>query len=271
MLVLYKLFSAEIIRKMIILEIFQHVVSTMRATLCGSDDEGVQERHGLVEEFFDRFGPILNLGALIVILAVSNKNMAAAIWVAFGIEAFLMLADMYRSRYNKNVAFPDIVRSALLLSYTLCIIFYYVFTPPLGSQYVGVVVLTTVTGAMIASLVFMYPFTLQYSSPKVDEPVRRSTGFFRLNQILTLFWCCIMGIATGCTWGSLRYPNDSTAQIVLGIVMPIVMPIVGQVLTPLLVSCLKSFSSRSLRKRDEEMKKGSDLGYEEHEPLLEQV
>ena len=177
---------------------------------------------------------------LIVILAVASTDMPAAIWTAFGVQLLLDLLDGYRSRYNNKVPFPGIVPVSLLISYIVCIILYYVLTPPLSSLYIGPIVTSGVTLGMILSVVCMYPFTIQYSAPTVDEKIRKSLVFYRFNQIIAFFWIFMMGCATGCTWGSLQFDNGSAGQIVLGNVMPIVFPLLAGFLTPHLVTFLRS-------------------------------
>ena len=159
---------------------------------------------------------------LIVFFGLAPKDMPAAIWSAFGIQLFLILLDGYRSRYNNKVPFPGIVPVSLLLSYILCIILYYSLVPPLSSAYIAPIVTSGVTLGMLLSLVCMYPFTMQYSAPKVDESMRKSLAFYRSEQRFTLFWIVLMGVATGCTWASLLFESNSTGRMILGMFIPLV-------------------------------------------------
>ena len=242
----------------IIRGLITNFTETLRGVATGGSDEDrkiqSEQRHALIEGFLDRHGRLLTMVPMIVILAVSSTNMLAAVWTAFAVSLFLFLLDFYRSRYNHFVPFPNIVQTSLLASYILCVILFYVLVPPLPSSYIGPIVVTAVTGAMATSLVLMYPFTIQYSAPHVDEETRNSLQFYRFNQIITCFWILLMGSATACVWASLTYPDDSAGQIVLGIVMPIVFPVLGSILTPFVVNFLKSRgkANASDKKNDEE-------------------
>jgi len=218
-----------------------------------SNKTASDKRHDTIETCLDKYGRLLTMIPFIIILAVSSTNMPAAIWSAFGISIALFLLDFYRSRYNHLVIFPNIIQTTLVLAYVLIIILYYVEKPPLASHYVGPIMMSMITGAMIISIVIMFPFTLQYSGPHVDDTVRKSPAFFRLNQILSVFWAVMMGGGTACAWASLKYAANSAGQIVLGIVMPIVFPIAAQLLTPLIVDYLKrNAKGGSEKKSDEE-------------------
>ena len=245
----------------IVLTLLRAIADTFREALGGGDgaqadrEARSEQRHMTLEQFLDKRGRLLSMVPLIIILAVSSTNIIAAVWSAFAISFFLMILDFYRARYNPSVVFPNIVQTSLLIGYTVCVILVYVLTPPLSSNYIGPIVVSIITAAMIASFVLMYPFTMQFSGPRVDEETRKSLQFYRFNQILTLFWIIIMGGATGCAWGSLQFPADSAGQIILGIVMLIVLPLLGQILTPFLVDYLKSkgkASASESKKNDEE-------------------
>jgi hypothetical protein len=216
-----------------------------------------EQRHSLVESWLERRGRILSMVPMIVIFAVASTNMVAAIWAAFGVELFLILLDFYRSRYNPRVAFPNIISVALMSSYIVCIVLFYVLNPPLQSVYVSPIVLSCVTGAMLLSLVFMYPFTIQNSAHRVDEATRASLLFYRFNQIITVFWLLIMACACGSSWGSLQFSVNSAGQIILGIVLPLLFILTGFIATPYLVEYIKSRAPRNSgastdKKNDEE-------------------
>lgn len=57
-----------------------------------------QGRHDYMENLFDRFGRAMNIIPFILILAVADTNPTAAIWTAFSINFFIVIASIYRSR-----------------------------------------------------------------------------------------------------------------------------------------------------------------------------
>jgi hypothetical protein len=218
-----------------------------------------ETRHALIENFVGRRGRILSMIPFIVVLSVASTNLIAAVWAAFGVSAFLNLLDLYRSRYNPKVSFPMIVNFSFLLSYMVCVILAYVLTPPLSPNYVGPIVVTGVFSGMLLSLIFQYPFTIQISGPEVDETTRKSLGFFRLNQVITLFWIVLMGITMIFIWCSTLFAPNTAGQIILGIVFPIILPIGGQIATPYLAEYLKAYGNKQKKEEDTKDDETSNL------------
>jgi len=229
--------------------IIREILFNVLSTFCGGDNK-VQERHELVEAFWDKRGRLFSMVPFIVILSVAATDMVAAIWTAFSVQVFLNLMDYYRSRYNPHVPFPTILNVAFLLGYIIVIILYYTLFPPLSSVYVSPIVVTSVFTAMLLSLIFQYPFTMQMSASRVDEETRKSDKFYKLNQVVTGFWVVIMAFTMVSAWCATLYPVGTPGQIVLGIVLPILFPVIGHLVTPAFVEYLKSKAEKD--KKDEE-------------------
>lgn len=160
--------------------------------------------------------------------------MIAAVWSAFGLQCFVMLMDFYRNRYNAAIPFPNILTTAVFLCYIVLVILAYVaagFTPGL----IGPIVVSTMFAAVLLSMIFGHPFTLQHSSHKVDEVTRKSPEFLKFNMALSAFWLLLFGVMMASIWvgyGVFHSDPNSIGYIILGIVIPVLMPILGFFLTP---------------------------------------
>lgn len=62
------------------------------------DVTSTQGRRDYMENLFDRYGRAMNLIPFILILAIADTNPTAAIWTAFSINFFIVIASIYRSR-----------------------------------------------------------------------------------------------------------------------------------------------------------------------------
>ncbi|KAH9259688.1 hypothetical protein BASA81_002110 [Batrachochytrium salamandrivorans] len=199
-----------------------------------------ERRHAVVEQFLQRRGRLIQCIPLIMMLAVANTNMLAAVWTSFAVSLFINLADYYRTRYNPDAYFPMVLNMSSLCSYIAVVIIFYVRPTFDLRRYVGGIIISFMFLGVLLSLLVGFPMTLQTTSIKVQPPVRGSWPFTLFNIYLTL--CVLFGMACMlvCVWCSILFEEGSAGQIVLGIVLPLVLavglalilPVVGPYLRP---------------------------------------
>lgn len=214
-----------------------------------------EKRHAFVEAFLQRRGRLIQCIPLIMMLAVADTNMLAAVWTSFAVSVFINLMDYYRTRYNPDAYFPMVLNLSALCAYIAIVIIFYVRPTFDLRRYVGGIIISFMFLGVLLPLLVGFPMTLQTTSIKVQPPVRGSWPFTLFNIYLTLCVLFAMACMLVCVWCSILFDQGSAGQIALGVVMPIVLSVAIAVILPLIGPHLRPAALVKLQKEQEDKQK----------------
>lgn len=223
-------------------------------------DTTSSSRHASMEAVFDRWGRLFSFLPFIVIVSVAPKDLYAAVWAALGIEIAIQLGDIYRSRYNPAVAFPNILNTGSLVCYVVLVILVYTVSN-FDRFLIGPIVVSTMFGTVFASIVVGYPFTLQHTSHRVDEKTKKSREFYKFNVALSCVWLALFGIMLASIWiayALFSQDQGGAGQIILGIVIPVLCPVLGFFLMPYVAKWLMGSGEKPIKSEEEDAPEGLD-------------
>uniref|UniRef100_A0A7S2S3J2 Uncharacterized protein n=1 Tax=Mucochytrium quahogii TaxID=96639 RepID=A0A7S2S3J2_9STRA len=211
-----------------------------------------ESRHAYMENLFSgKTGKILSFLPFILVMIIACNNITAAVWSAFGTESILILASIYRSRYNKFVPAVMFLDGGLFLGFLaqgISVLVLDARDVDYNCHLISPINASVLFVVTLLSMIVCIPFTMQYARAHVSAEVSKSSGFLKFNQILTGLWLvlfAIMSISTWCGYVYFRDQTNSAGYIILATVVPIAMPISGAILMPMLIEYLKKKAPQS--------------------------
>jgi hypothetical protein len=219
----------------------------------------LEGRQNYTENFVarGRFSGIISWSPFIILMAVPCDSAAKGILSAFCISFYINVLLFYRSTYNPRQDRVMMIDGINFLLYFSIMIASYATRAwpnvPFNCHLIAPIQTSAIFLAAILSVLFCYPFTLQYAKAKDEIPLHviQSMGFKKVNMLLTLVWLLLFAVMTLSSWLDYFYfsskgSENAAGAIILGSVLPLVLVGLGIILMPILA---QYFKKKSLPKK----------------------